>query len=355
MQKTKHSSFADVEILPGTTMQEYLDELRIRHPVLYDRLDLARLNPTQLAQIYEALDCFASPFDTKEHGGRGDAYRRTQLAYPLVRAEGISRLCELAMPADSTPASSCVLDALGGNGTMTRTMRLLSPDTSPTIFTGDVAAPMIADALAQGLPAVRQSTKRWLFRDAALDGVIFAYGTHHIPVDERPQAMAEAHRVLRPGGRVVVHDFEEGGTTARWYSEALDRYTYTGHKHEHFLREEMHELLVGAGFHDVCVRYLYDPCVVYADSPEAARRGVINYMYRLFALAKLVSPESLDDENSWEIVEEAVCRHANFTPEEQKRFGAREAELTVRPNGRESGREFRAELPRVALVATATR
>ncbi|MGW3471693.1 methyltransferase domain-containing protein [Saccharopolyspora sp. NPDC000995] len=351
MQNTKHSSFSGVEILPGTTLQEYLDELRIRHPRLYERLDLARLDPTQLARIYEALDCFASPFDTKEHGGRGDAYRSTQLAHPLVRARGISNLCELAIPVDSSPARSLLLDALGGNGTMTRAMRLLQPDTSPAIFTGDVAAPMIADALAQGLPAVRQSTQRWLFRDAALDGVIFAYGTHHIPVDERPQAMAEAHRVIRPGGRIVVHDFEEGSTTARWYSEALDRYTYTGHKHEHFLREEMHELLVTAGFHDVRVRYLYDPCVVDADSPAAARRGVINYMYDLFALAKLVAPDALDDEDSWMIVDEVVRRYATFGPDERARLGAQVAELTVRP----AGRGFRAELPRVALVATATR
>lgn len=351
MQNPDHSPFAGIEILPGTSMQEYLDEIRFRHLPLYERMDIAHLDPAELSLIYQSLDCF-SPFDTKENGGRGDAYRNTQLAYPLVRSEGIHKLCDLAIPPDmSDLAATCLLDALGGNGTITRAMRLLRTTDAPTIFTGDVAAPMIVDALAQGLPAVRQSVERWLFRDASIDGVIFAYGTHHLPREQRPQAVAQAHRVLRPGGRVVVHDFEEGTPTARWYSEALDRYTYTGHKHDHFSPQEMHDLLVDAGFRDVRIQYLYDPCVVFGASPETARRDVLNYMYSLFALANLTPTGAAGDQKFWAILEDLVCRYATFTPEECARYGARVDELSIDP----SGDQFRVELPRVALVGSGTR
>lgn len=352
MSSQGHSPFAEIEILPGNTMLAYLDEIRSRHLPLYDRLDFARLNSAVLTDIYRSLDCFNSPFDTKERGGRGDAYRATQLAYPLARSEGISNLCDLATPADTQdPAATYLLDALGGNGTMTRAMRMLRKTKAPTIFTGDIAAPMIVDALAQGLPAVRQAAEYSLFRDACIDGVIFAYGTHHIPVDQRLKAVVEAHRVLRPGGRIVVHDFEEGTLTARWYSEALDRYTSTGHKHDHFSPPEMRELLADAGFQDIQVQYLYDPCVVFGDSPDAALRNVVDYMFRLFALVKLFPPGAVDDEDSWPIAEELVRRYASFTPAERARYGARVGELSVQP----SGNGFRAELPRVALVASGTR
>lgn len=348
-----HFSFSEVRYLPGMTMQEYLDECRTRHPSLYERIDIDRLDPAELAKIYDDLEAFESPFDDKEHGGRGDAYRKTQIAYPLVRAQGISRLCQLATPPDATSGPyTYLLDALGGNGTISRAIRLLNPIRStPTIFTGDISSAMIIDALSQGLPAVRQSIQRWLLNDATIDGVIFAYGTHHIPIDNRPQALTEAHRVLRPGGRIVIHDFEEGTPTARWYSEVVDRYTYTGHKHEHFTLEEMYELLTGAGFRDVRVHYLYDPCVVVDDTPQAALTGVLDYLVNLFALTKLLPEGTTPDVDSWKKVEAIVRDYSTFSAEECVRYGATLGELTVRPNGR----LFSAELPRVALVGTGER
>ena len=60
-------------------------------------------------------------------------------------------------------------------------------------------------------------------REGTLDAVTFAFGLRNVP---RPaQALAEAHRALRPGGRLVVLEF--GQPRARWLRAAYDLYSRT--------------------------------------------------------------------------------------------------------------------------------
>ena len=42
------------------------------------------------------------------------------------------------------------------------------------------------------------------FRDDSFDGVLLWYSLIHLPPDERPCALAETARVLRPGGAVLI-------------------------------------------------------------------------------------------------------------------------------------------------------
>jgi ubiquinone/menaquinone biosynthesis C-methylase UbiE len=50
------------------------------------------------------------------------------------------------------------------------------------------------DAEGQDLP----------FDDARFDVVVYSYSLHHVPVDDIPNALDEARRVLRPGGTLYV-------------------------------------------------------------------------------------------------------------------------------------------------------
>lgn len=57
-------------------------------------------------------------------------------------------------------------------------------------------------AVAEALP----------FADGSLDVVLASLMLHHLPLDVRRTAIGEAHRVLRPGGRLVVFDFQPART-----------------------------------------------------------------------------------------------------------------------------------------------
>jgi SAM-dependent methyltransferase len=223
--------------------------------------------------------------------GRGDSYRRSQLRSD-VRITGILTLMELALdgPVPELPAPDLrVLDVLGGDGTLARALaaRHGHEHRNHWILTGDLSPAMSAAALRYGLPAVCQPAQQLKLNDGTFDAVLLAFGTHHIPVDERKLAYAEAWRVLKPGGRVVVHDFPEQGPVARWFADVVDRFTVSGHQYQHFSPDELHNGLGAVGFHDVRVRPMYDPFEVQAPTAEEARAALTEYVCDMYGLVGL--------------------------------------------------------------------
>jgi len=343
----------DVPYLYDMTFGQFLAECRIRHPALYHRLRLSHLSKDDLCRRYELLEAMPSHFESNSAGGRGDAYRNEQKRSPLIRARGIKALFDLLKePEKHFSVDELILDVIGGNGTLTRAMRcLLPPPAQPTIITSDPSSAMIADALSQGLMAIRQPAQSLLLADATIDGAIFAYGTHHIPPEERQTSLREAYRVLKPGARVVFQDFEECTPTARWYSELLDRYTSTGHKFAHFTRQEMNDLLINAGFTKVRVLDVYDPFVVMDRTAEMAQQQLLKHVCSLFSLQKL--PVDIDqcDAAGWRRIEEIVRPYGTFAPESI----APELGAPFEPGIRTEADHYIAEFPRIALVAVGTK
>lgn len=327
---------------------------RERHPALYGRLKPTRVSIEHVERLYARIAELATHFEGKLESGRGDSYRRAQNNNYLIRAVGFLRIFDLAVPNRANLAADfAVLDSLGGNGTLTRIVRdSLPPSQVPFIVTSDVSGRMIESALLQGLPAIRQPLQDLVWVDnCTFDVVIVAYGTHHVPPEERAKAVEEAYRVLKPGGRVLLQDFEIGCPTTDWYDKVLDRYTLTGHKYEYFTRQQFNDLLAENCFDDISVLDAYDPFILYADDPKIARTQLLVYIFTLFGLEKLLPGDSVPDERFFDELESIVRETSTFDPARMPTDYPCVNEFTIARDGN----RYRAEIPRIGLVATGRR
>lgn len=271
----------------GSSLEEYLGDLRHHHPDLYDLLSHERCRDAE--RHVATLNRLSWEFEDEAAGGRGVAYNTAQKSADN-RKVGMLTLLKCFRPSFDVPGQNFkILDVLGGDGTVARFSKTLGRHT-PTIYTADISKLMIDACHAQALPCVRQSATRSLFRDDVLDGVLIAYGSHHLDSDARQLAVREAHRTLRTGGRLVLHDFEIGGRCAKWFDTIVNPYSRTGHPHAHFSRPEMFHLFTSAGFRDVRVFEIRDPFTLHGSSPGEAKHKAILHMYDMYDLSKLAGP-----------------------------------------------------------------
>jgi SAM-dependent methyltransferase len=283
-------------------------------------------------------------------GGRGDSYREAQRD-PTVRLHGIRQLFALAAPDGrlrSWRPQHVVLDMLGGDGTLARAVAAVLPRwCRPTVLTSDLSAGMVAAAQRLGLPALRQPAQALRLRDGSVDAVVLAYGTHHVPPAERPAAAAEALRVLRPGGRLVLHDFEDPSPVSRWFRDVVHPLSRTGHPYPHFTASGMRDLLTGAGFTRVEVRRVYDPFRLLGPDPATARRLLGRHLLDMYGLERVRGDDPVAAAERVAALADECLR---YTPAQ-----ASPGQPTLRARYETSSAGCRVELPRVALVASGTR
>jgi len=131
--------------------------------------------------------------------------------YDLVVPEADRGDLALGLAAAERPVGT-VLDLGGGTG---RAARVLAEDTAETagkdVVVVDASHRMLEEARGTGLPAVQGDAGQVPMRENAVDAVVITDALHHIP--DREAALSEAARVLKPGGVLVVRDFDP--TTAR--------------------------------------------------------------------------------------------------------------------------------------------
>ena len=321
-----------VEYIGGLGFGAFLDMLQRRHPRLHALLDPACDESHALPEVL-ALNRLSWEFEGQQDGGRGVEYNRAQRNVDNRRV-GMTHLLSLFGADDGRVPGpeTVILDVLAGDGTLRRFAERFG-DNRPEIVSADISRLMVEACLAQGYPCIRQSAVASFFGDATLDGVLIAYGSHHLSAGDRRRAAAEAHRTLKPGGRIVLHDFEAGGPVDGWFREAVDRYSITGHPHPHFTRGEMTGLLEGAGFARVRVFEMEDPFTLAGASADEARRNMLAHLHGMYGLVKL----SLADPNDRAVLESVARRTLG-------EIGVEEAE---------GG--FEATLKRPALVAVGTR
>lgn len=326
---------------------EQLLQMKVKWPHLYDCIDPDRITEDNLLLTSE-LASKTVDFNSISHGGRGELYIKAQ-QNPLVRAEGIRKLFELVSPDEDLkkllPAYK-ILDVLGGDGVLARAIEsLVPPQSVPSIVTSDISQDMVNAARGYGLFALCEPAQNLLLKDNSLDGVIIAYGTHHIPPAHRHQTCQESYRVLKSGGRMVLHDFEVNSTMSRWFSEVVDPYSLTGHNFTHFTREEVRACLVDAGFKSVEVRYLYDPFILSAEYRKTAKQQLAHYLLDMYGLVKLV--EKHGAEKALKVVYDLSLKHFRYDYPSmglEASFGASGIHTCKK------GKRWHIEAPRVALV-----
>lgn len=80
--------------------------------------------------------------------------------------------------------------------------------------------------------------------DASFDVVVSSLAMHHVPADDRPTALTEMRRVLRPGGRLLIAEF---GPPRNGFANLLTG-TLFGHARRHHAIADLPGLITAAGF-----------------------------------------------------------------------------------------------------------
>ena len=119
-----------------------------------------------------------------------------------------------------------LLDLGGGTGHVTQL--LAGPSGDAVVLEPNPRRVARGRAARPRIEFVEGVAERIPFPDGRFDAVVSVRAFHHF-ADHR-RALAEAHRVLRPGGRLVLNDFESDSITGRWF-RFLARMTFQGRLH----------------------------------------------------------------------------------------------------------------------------
>lgn len=279
----------ETQYIEGLSFNEYLTKLSDEHPDLRNLLDDDLIQADNIQPYIDEMRKISWEFEAAAEGGRGDNYNIAQRALNN-RKIGMTQLLKLFQTHWSRD-EPLVLDALAGDGTVARFAAQYGLD-HLKIISADLAAFMVELCLEQNLPCIRQSATRSLFSDDTLDGVLVAYGSHHIPHENRKNAAREAYRTLRAGGRFVLHDFETGGGTANWFEKVVHPYSRTGHPHPHFSRGEMFTLMSNAGFRDIRVFDMDDSFTLTGATSQEAKDNALRHLYYMYDLVKISNSEN---------------------------------------------------------------
>jgi ubiquinone/menaquinone biosynthesis C-methylase UbiE len=211
-----------------------------------------------------------TPGVTLEHGRRYDAF--VDAFFFGRRSAVYNRLAELsgARPGDR------VLDVGCGTGYFAqRLARIVAPvgrggtHSQQGSVTGvDASAGMLDQARRSARSAACEfvvgAAERLEFADGSFDIVTSSLMLHHLPPELRAQALGEMHRVLRPGGQLLIGEFRPPSTR---FGRRLIA-SVTGPAMQEDMRSALPGLIREAGFTDLRTGDLR-PWITYA---QAARQ-----------------------------------------------------------------------------------
>jgi SAM-dependent methyltransferase len=247
------------------------------------------------------------PLDRDDFGaaGRGESYAQAQVSNERAREIGIVRLLKLMRygPASAgtgatRPDPATIADLLGGDG-LVRRVGHAAGLANLEVVTCDASPYMVRIAQELAGPALLQRAERHLFATGSLDGVLLAYGSHHVPLELRGTVVTESYRVLAPKGTFVLHDFAVGSPADTWFSTIVDPWSSTGHRYVHYTADSIQEYIAEAGFIDCDLIELCDPYRAWGETPEAAERNLGEYLLRMYGLTRACAEFGTERAASW--------------------------------------------------------
>ena len=126
-------------------------------------------------------------------GGSADAMRRMAVPPVVTATAGVTR--------------PRVLDIACGTGRFVETLRAAVPDAA--LYGIDLSPFYVEHAARRAIPGAAfsvENAEALPFKDGSFDAVTLVFLLHEMPRDARRRVLAEARRVIRPGGVVSVLD-----------------------------------------------------------------------------------------------------------------------------------------------------
>jgi ubiquinone/menaquinone biosynthesis C-methylase UbiE len=139
-------------------------------------------------------------------------YSRQAETYDTTRAASPSVLGPLREALAGAPGRRLV-DIGGGTGNYSRALR--DEGWEPLVIDREPA--MLAQAAAKGLETLTGDAQELPLPDASVDAAMLVSMLHH--VEDPAVALAEARRILRPGGRLALQIFTLEDLAGLWYAD----------------------------------------------------------------------------------------------------------------------------------------
>jgi ubiquinone/menaquinone biosynthesis C-methylase UbiE len=166
----------------------------------------------------------------------------------VMRRQALPPLCRFA--AASGGANLRVLDVACGTGRTLDQLRRALPDAALTGL--DLSSFYLQEArsvLGPDVDLVEGNAEHTDFAEAEFDAVVSVYLFHELPRNARRRVFAEMHRVLRPGGRLVILDSVQA-SDAPDLAYFLDRFNAEMHEpfYRDYLGDDLATAIAEAGF-----------------------------------------------------------------------------------------------------------
>lgn len=268
-------------------------------------------------------------FDHEDLSGMYTAFQNSS-RYSSTRLCGWNNLLSFAfyhIQSQSELKEGVILDFLAGSGTLSKKVKQLVPNNFPTIIGLDVSKKMVERAQYYEEIVFWGSYAIHPFKNKIADVTIAAYGFHHVPLHQREDFLFSMQKTLKKNGMCILHDFEEGSATARWYSEIIHSYRFSGHPYKHVTTSGLQQLLKPY-CKKVETKHIYDPFYLEGkkgQNEQSLRREFYAYLIGLFNLRKLLPDKvdikglnALEDQSYWRKIDKLFSSYFTLTDNEIK-------------------------------------